>query len=500
MPAEPANPLWGDHPVAEQPGPRPFRHVTWNSDQESRPLMTSDSPATGPRRSSLVMWMTGSLLWLAVLATAIIVWRKQPVATDAPTISVTGGEQNPANYPLWDEKGLPDFTLTSSEGKTVTKQDLLGQPWVTSFIFTRCRDTCPRITQSMLELSRRFRDEPVRLVPITVDPLNDTPEVLADYATANQADSEQWVWLTGPQTALYDLIQQGFRMPVQEMQGEERKPGFEVAHSNNLLLVDSRGVVRGKYNGLVDAEMTALRRDLRQLIDAEQSAGASTASQTGPTILEPRDAEAEEEKPLWNPAGVGDFTMTSRTGETITRDDLLGHPWAVCFVFTRCAATCPRLSTEMAELHQRFRETDALFVSLTVDPEYDTPEVLKNYAEIFSAGDNWLFLGGDKIKTYELIRDSFYLPVKEITGPDRKPGFEVLHSNYIMLIDRQGKIRGRYNGMKEGEVADLRRHLRSLVEEGPRSETPEAGEAGDAAPRKPVVAPRPAADLSAPSV
>lgn len=459
--------------------------------------MSLSSSATSSRRTSWVLWLAGGVLWLLVLAAGLYAWRSRGAGGDTAATVVSGSRENQVDVPLWDENGLPEFALTSHTGETITREDLQGQPWVAAFIFTRCRDTCPRITQSLVELSRRFRDQPVRFVPITVDPKNDTPEALARYAEANQAASEQWVWLTGKQTALYDLIQQGFRMPVQEMHGADRKPGFEVAHSNNLLLVDASGVVRGKYNGLDDAEVAELRRELQRLVDEEGEPGPTDADGSldeTPVVLKPEEAK---EKPLWNPEGVQEFSFTDRTGGTVTRDDLLGHPWAVCFVFTRCAATCPRLSTEMAELHRRFAETDARFVSLTVDPAYDTPEVLAEYAEIFSAKDNWLFLSGDRNATYELIRDSFYLPVREILGADRKPGFEVLHSNFIMLVDREGRIRGRYNGMKEAEIADLRRELRKLLAEKPAAGDPaenRAGSTGDDTTlqgREPIEAPRP---------
>jgi cytochrome oxidase Cu insertion factor (SCO1/SenC/PrrC family) len=137
----------------------------------------------------------------------------------------------------------------------------------------------------------------------------------------------------------------------------------------------------------------------------------------------------------------------------------------VNFIFTRCAGPCLSLTAEMARLQEELKERDldVRLVTITVDPDYDTPEILKKYAEGFGADPGqWLFLTGDKDKIYQLIRDSFKMPVKEMKGAERKPGWEVLHTTNILLVDAEGKVLGKYNGVEAAEVSKLIRTLRDL--------------------------------------
>ncbi|HJT78167.1 MAG TPA: DUF420 domain-containing protein, partial [Gemmataceae bacterium] len=161
-----------------------------------------------------------------------------------------------------------------SSGRTVTRHDLEGKVWVASFIFTRCRSTCPQISATLLRLQAQLAKEHARdvlLVSFSVDPQHDTPAVLRAFAEQHQADPNRWLFLTGDRDKMYDLIQKGFHLGVQEAEGAEKKPGFEYIHSTRLALVDQKGIIRGYFDGrLVDDEgqpADDLPR-LRQRIDA----------------------------------------------------------------------------------------------------------------------------------------------------------------------------------------------------------------------------------------
>lgn len=169
-------------------------------------------------------------------------------------------EQQPA-VP-WDPQGIEDFSLTERSGKTITKADLVGRPWVACFVFTRCAGPCPRVTSQMRQLQDKLSGTNVQLVTFDVDPEHDTPEVLRQYAETWTADPERWWFLTGEKRALYHLIHHSFKMPVQETLGEDRKPGFEIIHSTNLMHVDAGGRVQGKYNATDDAEVQRLLQAL----------------------------------------------------------------------------------------------------------------------------------------------------------------------------------------------------------------------------------------------
>lgn len=173
-------------------------------------------------------------------------------------------------------------------------------------------------------------------------------------------------------------------------------------------------------------------------------------------LVSSASAHAEEQRPLWNPAGIEDFELTECHGQTVTKADLLGKPWLACFIFTRCAGPCPRVSEQMQLLQRRLTGIDARLVSITVDPDNDTPEVLLKYAAIYKADpERWWFLTGDKEVIHRLIRRSFRMIVEE--DPRQTPGFEVAHSLEIMHIDAAGVVRGRYDARSDVEMARLRR-------------------------------------------
>src|SRR5437867_8113286 len=111
---------------------------------------------------------------------------------------------------------------------------------------------------------------------------------------------------------------------------------------------------------------------------------------------------------LWE---VPDFALLERSGQPVTRADLLGKVWIASVIFTRCVDECPLVSSHMARLQDAFAaEPDVRLVSITVDPAYDTPEVLTRYAQSFAAQpQRWFFLTGDKVTIYRLVREGFRL-------------------------------------------------------------------------------------------
>ena len=147
---------------------------------------------------------------------------------------------------------IPAFTLTERGGKTVTNSDLSGKIWVADFIYTTCPGPCPLVTASMAKIQKATSHDPrVQLVSFTVDPQNDTPGVLAAYATKFGADPNRWWFLTGPEKPLYHLIQDGFYQVVEDNRGQPLQDGqFTVTHSTKMVLVDGDGVMRGFFDGV----------------------------------------------------------------------------------------------------------------------------------------------------------------------------------------------------------------------------------------------------------
>src|SRR6266852_6015492 len=117
---------------------------------------------------------------------------------------------------------------------------------------------------------------------------------------------------------------------------------------------------------------------------------------------------------------VADFSLTARSGKVIQRADLSGKVWIAAIIFTRCTGPCAQVSGSMANLQQDMASNkDVVLVSFTVDPEFDTPQVLDKYAQRYGADpERWLFLTGERDKLYRLIRTSFLLGVERNEGPD----------------------------------------------------------------------------------
>jgi protein SCO1/2 len=199
------------------------------------------------------------------------------------------------------------------------------------------------------------------------------------------------------------------------------------------------------------------------LLAALGAVGCSSGSGNpppAPTSLVREDESADDFGP------VADFALTERSGQTVRCKDLRGKVWVASFLFTRCCTGCPRISADLLQLQKDLANEDGvLIVSFTVDPEYDTPAVLKAYADGLGADPKrWLFLTGKQEEIYRLIRDSFHLAVEQNHGEARKPGNEVTHANRLVVVDRQGHIRGLdFDGTKPEDLPRLKKRIEELA-------------------------------------
>lgn len=144
---------------------------------------------------------------------------------------------------------LPQWRLVDQNGEVFGSDDLAGEVYVASFLFTRCATVCPRLTASLRQLERRYREEgveDVRLVSFTVDPAHDTPDLLRDYARSRSLDLERWSLVTGAEPEMRSVVVDGFALPMGERL--DLAGGLvDVAHAARLALVDRDGGVRGYY-------------------------------------------------------------------------------------------------------------------------------------------------------------------------------------------------------------------------------------------------------------
>lgn len=173
---------------------------------------------------------------------------------------------------------------------------------------------------------------------------------------------------------------------------------------------------------------------------------------------------------------VPDFSLTERSGRKVSLADLKGKVWVAQFFYTHCTDICPLTVPQMGLLHLEYLNDPEFrsmirFLSITVDPEHDTPQVLTKFAERFSADPElWLFLTGDKAGIYRLAQQGFKLGIGEQENPTevkRKTGEEkeIFHSSRLILVDRKSQIRGYYSGIDAEAMVRLRRDLKALLAE-----------------------------------
>lgn len=150
---------------------------------------------------------------------------------------------------------VSDFSLVDQAGKTVTRADFENSVTVVDFFFTRCEGICPRMTTQMNRVYEKYKGNPeVKLLSHTVNPENDSAEVLAGYAKRYNADAAQWHFVTGDKPQLYNLARKSYL--ISDTNGDGGKEDF--VHSQNFALIDKTGHIRGIYNGIDSADVNRL--------------------------------------------------------------------------------------------------------------------------------------------------------------------------------------------------------------------------------------------------
>lgn len=156
---------------------------------------------------------------------------------------------------------------------------------------------------------------------------------------------------------------------------------------------------------------------------------------------------------------IPNFSFTADNHTTFTNEHLLGKVTIADFIFTTCAGPCPMMSGHMQQLQATFQtHPDLQLVSFSVDPDYDTPDILHEYANRFGAiSHRWYFLTGDKHRIYGLIKEGFHLPVADDENT-------IAHSTKFVLIDQQSAIRGYYDSDDDSALTVLTHDAQSLLD------------------------------------
>ncbi len=155
---------------------------------------------------------------------------------------------------------------------------------------------------------------------------------------------------------------------------------------------------------------------------------------------------------------VPEFEFVNSEQETITLNNLKGKVWVADFIFTTCTMACPMMTGNMNIIHKKYKKNDDVrLVSISVYPEYDTPEILTKYASQYDANTSrWYFLTGEESTVKRVIKDGFKIGDYEDI---------IFHSEKFALVDKKGMIRAYYNGMKTEDMKKLKKDINSLLKQ-----------------------------------
>jgi len=160
-------------------------------------------------------------------------------------------------------------------------------------------------------------------------------------------------------------------------------------------------------------------------------------------------AEASASLPVLFDAA--NFSLTDQDGKPFSSDALRGKTWVADFVFTNCPGACPKMTMRMSGLQKTLARPGVHFVSFSVDPDRDTPAVLKQYAKNYDADPSrWHFLTGDKAALFQAARD-----MKLTAEPAGVLGPEIAHAEKFLLVDGQGRVRGAYDSKDDDDMKRL---------------------------------------------
>lgn len=158
---------------------------------------------------------------------------------------------------------IADFALINQNGDTITQDFYKGKTYIADFFFTTCPSICPKMTANMKVLQDRIQDDDIFLLSHTVTPEIDSVPVLKAYALKNGVDDQKWNLVTGSKKAIYDLARKSYLAAKTAGDGGP----FDMIHTENFVLVDRTGRIRGFYDGTQKDEIERILEDIKILKD-----------------------------------------------------------------------------------------------------------------------------------------------------------------------------------------------------------------------------------------
>lgn len=198
------------------------------------------------------------ILGVSFLAFYYYEHKNAPKKSELPVI---GNDQN---------HHISPFSFTNQEGKTITNADVEGKIVVVEYFFATCKGICPKMNENLAKVYAKFKgNKDVMFLSHTVDPVKDTVGALKAYSQRFDADPAQWMFLTGDKKQLYDMARYSYLISA-----EDDTAGISIdkdfIHDKHYILVDHLGRVRGFYDGLNDADIEKIEKDIKTLLEEKQ--------------------------------------------------------------------------------------------------------------------------------------------------------------------------------------------------------------------------------------
>jgi cytochrome oxidase Cu insertion factor (SCO1/SenC/PrrC family) len=385
----------------------------------------------------LTIWRKLSIILWTLVLVAVCIWFANQMRERPPVISVETG-------PLFKKlpwKHLPDvapFELTTIDGTKFDSRQLAGHPYAVNFFFSTCPTICRQLNEQVRILAEQFRNDDLTFLSITVDPSTDTPERLAEYAKLFDAAPQKWKFLTGELSTIQQLGDQSFRVRLEK----------EV-HTEEIVLVDRWGRFRDRFRWDDPAEMRRFAAVATQVIGEQQPPLEDT--------VETRNLMAGiPHTPQNSPPWLNEFFLLQSDGTVLYSRDLIGQVWIGSIFFSTCTTHCLEQNRYLRDLQERLGDRPVRIVSVTTDPQTDTPARLQLYAQEMKAQPNrWLFLTADeKSYAHRVAAEYFGLFVQ---GSD--------HATDLAIIDRWGRVRKKFNWRDPSQEAEMFKLVDELVAE-----------------------------------
>ncbi|PQO27752.1 SCO family protein [Blastopirellula marina] len=374
-------------------------------------------PTTGIFVSAVLLILLGlTMLWATI---------NRPSRVALPEVDDHAGSAEEMEL----DRQIPPFELTSAEEQPFNTESLAGDVWVASFFFTSCPSICKLQNQQIAILQEEFADDGVKFVSITCDPNNDTPEVLRKYAESMQAQPGVWTFLTGDMEKLKPIVEDSFQVMFETQ-----------THSDRLMIIDKTGKLRGTFRATQDTDFRRAKKMIEKLLEEPYEAPSPTTEV----------AEAPE-KP--HKQTMESFQLTDSLEQPFDSKSLTGEVWLGSFFYTSCPGSCRMQNMEIARLRNDFKDRGLKMVSITCDPETDTPAMLAGYASIFQADPNrWYFVRGDFDDIKKIGDDFFNIEVKK-----------QYHSDRIFLVNREGKVIDSYRTSLPEQMEAVHKKLDEML-------------------------------------